>query len=294
MGYLIIALSLVCQVNQPQISQVGSDWIIEYRNLKPFISISYEISGFVSNSRVPGHSIPKKSTLTGDRNCELISDINDEIRCREKISLENIRGFFIYSYINNVKFIIHHEHGIYGVLNPLFGRRKIKLILDDKKYTSIANFNEQEVYYPPTNLEEIPEERREKSYYISPPDSLYLGAHSSNRYYRFREKSVRYSSQMRLTFYYMIATNTEVECGCRIFQYKDLPTSWKKIDNHCYEFKLEPNKIGWKKVEYLFKTAPEATSITIEFKMSGESEVGEMWVDDINLEYLNIERKYEP
>ena len=40
----------------------------------------------------------------------------------------------------------------------------------------------------------------------------------------------------------------------------------------------------WTKVERIIQTDPEATVVTLEFKIFGENEVGEMWIDDVSLE----------
>ncbi len=55
---------------------------------------------------------------------------------------------------------------------------------------------------------------------MSGPDSLLLEAGvPGNQYFRFPERKVRYSSRMRLRFWYMIAPGTEGEFKARIAQY---------------------------------------------------------------------------
>ena len=40
----------------------------------------------------------------------------------------------------------------------------------------------------------------------------------------------------------------------------------------------------WTKVEHVIQTEPEATKMAIEFQIAGDTEVGEMWIDDVSLE----------
>jgi hypothetical protein len=40
----------------------------------------------------------------------------------------------------------------------------------------------------------------------------------------------------------------------------------------------------WTKVECIIQTESEATTLYLEFKIVGETEVGEMWIDDVSLE----------
>ncbi len=43
----------------------------------------------------------------------------------------------------------------------------------------------------------------------------------------------------------------------------------------------------WTKVERIIQTESEATTLTLEFKIVGETDVGEMWIDDVSLEPVN-------
>ena len=44
----------------------------------------------------------------------------------------------------------------------------------------------------------------------------------------------------------------------------------------------------WTKYERIVQTEPEATRLILEFKIVGEVDVGEMWIDDVSLEPLGI------
>ena len=54
---------------------------------------------------------------------------------------------------------------------------------------------------------------------------------------------------------------------------------------HAGDFEQCLKNIGrWTKVERIIQTEPEATTLTLEFKIMGETEIGEMWIDDVSLE----------
>ena len=129
-----------------------------------------------------------------------------------------------------------------------------------------------------------PEDRRDTRHYVSAPDSLHLEAHiPGNQYYRFPERPVRYGTKMRLRFWYLIAAGTEGECRARVAQYKDTPTAWKVLTDGAHEEVL--TTVGrWVKVERVFRTETEATTLALDFRISGGAEVGEMWIDDVSLE----------
>ena len=40
----------------------------------------------------------------------------------------------------------------------------------------------------------------------------------------------------------------------------------------------------WTKYERIVQTEPEATRLILEFKIVGEIDVGEMWIDDVSVE----------
>ena len=88
---------------------------------------------------------------------------------------------------------------------------------------------------------------------------------------------------MRLRYWYFIAAGTEGECRARVAQYKDTPTAWKVLSDGGHEEPL--NAVGrWVKVERVFRTEPDATTLALDFRISSPCEVGEMWIDDVTLE----------
>ena len=88
---------------------------------------------------------------------------------------------------------------------------------------------------------------------------------------------------MRLRFWYLIAAGTEGDCKVRVAQCKETPVSWRMLNSGGFEQCLKT--VGrWTKVERMIQTESEATTLTLEFKIVGETEVGEMWIDDVSLE----------
>ena len=107
-------------------------------------------------------------------------------------------------------------------------------------------------------------------------------------YYRYPERPVRYNTKMRLRFWYLIATGTEGECKVKVGQYKETPISWRQLNSGGFEQCLKT--IGrWTKVERIIQTESEATTLTLEFKIAGETEIGEMWIDDVSLEAIGAD-----
>ena len=68
---------------------------------------------------------------------------------------------------------------------------------------------EQYLAQPRFTWSEPPEDRRDTRHAVSGPDSLHLEAHvPGHQYYRYAERPVRYGTQMRLRFWYLIAAGT--------------------------------------------------------------------------------------
>ena len=88
---------------------------------------------------------------------------------------------------------------------------------------------------------------------------------------------------MRLLFWYLIAAGTEGECRVRVGQNKDTPLAWRQLHEAGFEDRLK--SVGrWTRYERIVLTEPEATRLILEFKIVGEIDVGEMWIDDVSVE----------
>lgn len=287
-----------------------------------------KVEGWVSNSRVCGHAVPRLSSVvvsgtdgsligSGD----VITSADDARRCRERVvvrvwtdggktpppampppystatsalsfagrelSADERPGVVHVApeEIVRVRVRLEHLHVIFGDYDPLLGARDLELHLGQARFRDALPLQrEQYLAQAKAAWTAPPEERRDTRMFISAPDSLHLEAHiPGNQYYRFPERPVRYSTKMRLRFWYYVAEGTEGACQARVAQYKETPTAWKQLADGVHEECL--TTVGrWVKVDRVFQTEREATTISLDFKISGATEVGELWIDDVSLE----------
>jgi hypothetical protein len=282
------------------------------------------VEGWVSNSRVASHALPRRSSLliSGQSGLlattEVIGSGDESQRCRERGVVQVWTGDMpappeavarpgggsagasaravaaerapILSIAPGatvrVRLRLEHQHFLYGDYDPLLGVRAVELDLGAAtvRDPAVPMDCEQYLAQPTATWPVPPEDRRDTRHYLSPPDSLHLEAHiPGNQYYRFPERPVRYGMKMRLRYWYLIAAGTEGECRARVAQYKDTPTAWKVLTEGAHEEVLAA--VGrWVKVERVFRTEPEATTLALDFRIAGGAEVGEMWIDDVSLE----------
>jgi hypothetical protein len=187
--------------------------------------------------------------------------------------------------IVHVRLRLEHQHVLYGDYDPLLAVRTVELSLGGGFVHDVVALDcEQYLALPRFTWPEPPVDRRDTRHAVSGPDSLHLEAHvPGHHYYRFPDRPVRYGTKMRLQFWYLIAAGTEGECRVRIAQYKDTPASWRMLQGGGFEKCLKP--VGrWTKVEHVFTTEYEATTLALDFRIAGDTEVGEMWIDDVSLE----------
>jgi hypothetical protein len=286
--------------------------------------VSALVEGWVSNSRVPTHATPRWSTLTLSGSSGLVATTeviiaSDEAqRCRERGVLQvwvggedpdnqslvplpsstgqpvgdehsqtlECRPLFSLAPGDNVRVRLRlvHQHFLYGMYDPLLGRRALELRLGSAMLRDTLPLDrEHHVAQAASTWTDLPEDRRDTRQFVSAPDSLHLEAHiPGNQYFRFPEQPVRYSTKMRLQYWYLIAPGTEGECKVRIAQYKDTPTAWKVLSEGGHEESL-PTVGRWTHVERIFRTEPEATTLALDFRIAG-TDVGELWIDDVSLE----------
>ena len=187
--------------------------------------------------------------------------------------------------IAHVRLRLEHQHILYGDYDPLLSTRAVELTLGSATFHDLVPLDREQYRALPTfTWPEPPEDRRDTRHAISGPDSLHIEAHvAGHQAYRYPERPVRYSTKMRFQFWYLIAAGTEGECRVSLAQYKETPTSWRKLSAGAFDQTLKT--IGrWTKVERVIQTEPEATTVTLEFKIIGDTEIGEMWIDDVSLE----------
>jgi hypothetical protein len=316
------------------VTQDQGTWVIDYRLrhagqngiiIAPE-EIAVKVEGWVSNSRVASHTIPRWSSLTLAQGAEVpaVADVitasNELHKCRERLlvsvwtedqslpkhkstqppSCREKTGSPAFPFselgtplslslspstIVHLRLRIEHQHLIYGEYDPLLAVRSITLALGSAPVRDILPLDrEQYLAQPQFTWPDPPSDRRDARHAVSGPDSLHLEADiPGHQYYRYPERPVRYSTKMRLRFWYLIAVGTEGECSVRLTQFMDTPISWRPLHNGRYEECLKT--IGrWTKVERIIQTEPEATTVTVEFKIFGDTEVGEMWIDGVSLE----------
>jgi hypothetical protein len=320
-----------------RVAQDQGAWVINYRLRRTGQTgivvlpeqIAVKVEGWVSNSRIASHAVPRWSRLDIPHGpdmavmTEVISAPDEAHRCRERLAVstwtedENARsqpyhkGNTVAMHarqtasssdqvsllplslapqsIVRVCLRLEHQHILYGDYDPLLATRAIVLTVGSMTVRDLVPLDQEEyLALPRFSWPEPPEERRDTRHAISGPDSLHIEAHvPGHQYYRYPERPVRYSTKMRLRFWYLIAAGTEGECRVAIAQYKDTPTSWRKLNDGGFEQTLRT--IGhWTKVERVIQTETEATTLTLEFKIVGETDIGEMWIDDVSLDPIGL------
>ncbi len=306
------------------IAQDQGDWRVDYRlrlDAGPEIvlapgDLGAAVDGWVSNSRVAAHAVPRRSNPrvvgasgSGTSTYDTIPAPDDAKACRERLVFrawsadgpepaprprstpptapDPIATVSIApGGVLCIRLRLEHEHFLHGPYDPMLGLRDVTLTIGPTTVADVLPLDREHYLaqareaWPP-----VPDDRRDTRHFVSGPDSLHLEAHvPGNQYYRFPERAVRYSTRMKLTFWYLIAPGGEGEFRVRIAQYKDSPTGWQVL--HQGSVEQGYGVVGrWTKVERIFKTEAEATSLAVDFKIHG-ADVGEVWVDDVKLEPL--------
>lgn len=295
-------------------SQDQGAWVIDYQlqyiGTAGVIILPSEIrtsvEGWVSNSRVASHAVPRltRVTVSGASGSSSTGDVivssEESQRCRQRVVL-SVRAddgpppeSDATSLVSmapgakvHVRLRLEHQHVLYGDYDPLLGVQTIELalggvILRDQVPLDSEHYLAQPRYTWP----EPPDDRRDTRHFVSAPDSLHLEAHMpGHQYYRYPERPVRYGTRLRLHFWYLIAAGTEGACRVRLAQYKDTPTSWRVLPGGGFEQVLET--VGsWTKVERIIRAESEATSAALDFRIISETNVGELWIDNVSLEPL--------
>ena len=191
----------------------------------------------------------------------------------------------------HVRLRLEHQHAVFGSYDPFLGVQTVNLflcscVLRDQVALDCEHYLAQPEYSWP----EPPADRRDTHHFISAPDSLHLEAHvPGHQSYRYPDCPVRYGTKMRLRFWYLTATGTEGECRVQLDQYKDTPTSWHPLTNNRLEQTLDT--VGrWTKVEQMIRADNEATTVALSFRITSETNVGEMWIDNVSLEPIGQTR----
>jgi hypothetical protein len=320
------------------VTQDQGAWVIDYRLRNATRAgvivtpdeIGLKVEGWVSNSRVASHAVPRWSSLVVAAHADstAFSDVYNAVdesqRCRERLAISVWSEGRSRSDLSStakivdspttantppassalmtlpvlslgpgemmqVRLRIDHQHDLYGEFDPLLGTRAIALTLGGSVIRDVLPLDREQYLAQPKYIwPELPVERRDTHHFVSAPDSLHLEADvQGHQSYRYQERPVRYNTRMKLRFWYLIAAGTEGECRVRVGQNKDTPLAWRQLHEAGFEERLKT--IGhWTKYERIVQTEPEATRLILEFKIVGDINVGEMWIDDVSVEPLGI------
>jgi len=293
------------------------DYCLKYDGPTPLVlppaEVSARVEGWLSNSKVAAHANPRRSecALAGQSGpaafAEVIASPEESQRCRERLAIRLWSGPAIgpaamprgvdpepLSTVTvepggllRVRLRLEHQHCLYGDYDPLLGRRDLELKLGPKTLRDALPLDrEQYLAQPKETWPEPAEDHKDTRHFVSGPDSLHLEADlPGNNYYRFPERKVRYSSRMRLRFWYMVAPGTEGEFKARVAQYRESPNAWKVLSDGGNEMTLKA--VGrWTKVEKIIRTEAEATTLALDFRIT-PCDIGEVWIDDVSLEPLD-------
>ncbi|MDX2038211.1 MAG: hypothetical protein SFX72_16300 [Isosphaeraceae bacterium] len=282
------------------------------------------IRGAVSNSRVASHAFPRAAAheldhRTGaNRLSDVITAGSDLTRCRERIvarfwsgdsceppmpiaphpalgppaapMVEPFGGLTILPGERlKLRIRLEHDHFLHGAYDPLLGRREVQIRLASDRLVDLVPLDREQYLAQGREVwNNPPPDRRDTRRYVSEPDSLYLEAHvPGNQSFRFAEIPVRYGTKMRLTFWYLTAPGTEGDFRMQVTQYKDSPNGWQILHAGMIERSFSVRG-RWTKVEHVFKSEPQATSIALTYRIVGPTDVGEVWIDEISLTPVGV------
>jgi hypothetical protein len=301
-------------LSRRSVEQDQGAWVLEYQLrcagtagivIAPG-DVKVSVKGWVSNSRVASHAIPRLAqvtvgeTLWGSNTGDIIVSTDEAEQCREHVTLlvwtdstcsrDRSSGAVLSIAPGakvNVRLRLEHQHVLYGDYDPLLGVQRVSLTIGcNSLEDEVALDREEYVAQAKCGWSDPPVDRRDTRYFLSPPDSLHLEAHiPGHQYYRFADHPVRYGTRLRVRFWYLIAIGTEGECRVRLDEYKDTPTSWRPLASSGFEQTL--GTVGrWTRVERIIHTAGEATTVALGFRIMSDTNVGEMWIDDVSVEPL--------
>lgn len=299
-------------IDERAISQIQNTWHVRYhltyRGASPVelnaadIDVAYD--SWVSNSSTPPHIMPRWSQTnfslaeTNTVQTMVIASSNDRLRCREQISIafstdnqpeeKPFKGrlyFIPLHLVPNKSFWcylrLEHEHFLYGTYDPLLGTRHLIVRLGAHRLFDELVLDDVNSTQPKILLSVIPKDRLDERQFHSAPDSLLVAADVPGlQYFRFDDVNVRYESTFVLSFWYLVALDTESICHARVIEYQDTPNAWYRLDAGFDELLIVTGQ--WRKFERSFTLTNRTTTIAIDFRIIGAN-VGEMWIDDVAL-----------
>lgn len=186
-----------------------------------------------------------------------------------------------------VRLRLGHDHFLYGSFDPLLGERELRLRLGPGELVDQIDLVEplrRVSHAPGWPAWEPPVDRRDANIYLTAPHSLRLSAHAPGQGYFRTSGPVKYDTRMRLSFWYLLASDAEVEGCARVSQLMQGPAVWKPLHGGQLDIPLS-QRGQWVRVDRVIRTQREATTLSIEFRAHGE--LGELWIDELRLEPLD-------
>ncbi len=281
-------------------------------------ALSAEVDGWVSNSRAAGHATPRRSRLGAHPSgpwmaadvAQVVDAREETHRCRERATLEarpEVPGadaapdpmlrllaapagpaavapiIVPPGGVLDVRLRLEHLHFLYGPYEPLLGARSLTLRIGTatiRDELPLSCEQDPTAPAPAWAAFEPPPDRRDAEVYATAPDSVHLAGHIPGGSTFRLTGPVRYGTRMKLSFWYLVAPGGEGENRLRLTQHKAGPSVFRTL--HDGELEMCLDRVGrWAHVERVIRTEPEATQLTVEFKLTGD--VAEMWVDDVTL-----------
>ncbi len=302
------------------LAQDQGDWQVDYclknAGKDPLVlapsDFQVRVGAWLSNSRVVAHATPRRAECSIDGRsgpagfAEVIPSADEAVRCRERVVLRAWSGPACDAPAARtgdasplaavrveagghlrLRLRFEHQHCLYGDYDPLLGRRELEIKLGAATVADALPLDrEQYLARPRDTWDEPAEEHKDTRHFVSGPDSLHLEADvPGNGYYRFPARKVRYSTPMRLRFWYMIAPGTDGEVRAQVMQYREGPI-WRPLTDGNVNLTLK-GAGRWTRFEKIIRTESEATLLALEFKIVG-GDMGEVWIDDVALEPADV------
>lgn len=273
-----------------------------------------EVDGWVSNSRVPGHATPLRSSMRLEHpripsnQTQLIEARDEASRCSERATLQvytdaagasnpsplmfavaagaGLDLISFYQEHDELYFTItlEHLHFLYGSQEPLLGTRDVTIRLGEcviRDQVECIGEAGAPAFGGAWRLWEPPADRADRRVFLTPPHSLYIAAHTPGLSYFRMQRAVPYGTRLRLSFWYQTGEGTASGAKLRLTQQRLGPGLWESLGDASRDSVL-PESRCWTYCERVFRTHPLATSMTVEFRLDGD--VGELWLDEVRVE----------
>lgn len=187
-----------------------------------------------------------------------------------------------------VRVRLEHDHIVHGAYDPLLGRRDLELRLGGLTFRDALPLDREQYFAQPRGAwPEPPADRRDARHSVTGPDSLHLDADEiGGNYFQFPERPVRYSSRMRLRFWYRVAPGSQGELTAKVRQYGGPQQSYKSLADGSVDIPLTTAG-RWVRFDQIIRTEADATTLGLAFHITS-ADIGEAWVDDVTLEPVDV------